>query len=89
MAATKDQDAGFQAVVVLSNSGRMYYRLTAPLTCSMPKARASSRRLFSRCQCCERKQRFPFPIKAHPAAAPKQAAARVDIGTGEIEEGGC
>ena len=88
MAATKDHDAGFQAVVVLNNSGRMYYRPTGKLDVLDAEGKViESADLQSLPVLRERSQRFLFPIKTHLDPGQYKLRARVDIGTGELQEG--
>jgi hypothetical protein len=88
MAATKDHDAGFQAVVVLNNSGRMYYRPTGKLDVLDAEGKTIESADFQSLPVLrERSQRFVFPIKTHLDPGQYKLRARVDIGTGELQEG--
>jgi hypothetical protein len=87
-AATKDHSAGFQAVVVLNNSGRMYYRPTGKLDVLDAQGNIIESADFTSLPVLrERSQRFLFPIKTHLDPGKYQLRARVDIGTGELQEG--
>ncbi len=87
-AAQKDQDAGFRAVVVLSNLGRMYYRPSGKLDVLDADGKTLESEDFQSLPVLrERKQRFLFPIKTHLAPGEYKLRARVDIGTGEVQEG--
>jgi hypothetical protein len=88
MAATKDHDAGFQAVVVMNNSGRMYYRPIGKLDVLDAQGQIIESADFQSLPVLrERSQRFLFPIKAHLDPGQYKLRARVDIGTGELQEG--
>jgi len=88
VAATKDHEAGFQAVVVLNNSGRMYYRPTGKLDVLDAEGKNIESVDFQSLPVLrERSQRFVFPIKMHLEPGQYKLRARVDIGTGELQEG--
>jgi hypothetical protein len=88
MAATKDHEAGFQAVVVLNNPGRMYYRPTGKLDVLDAEGKTVESADFQSLPVLrERSQRFLFPIKMHLDPGQYKLRARVDIGTGELQEG--
>lgn len=87
-AAQKDRDAGFRAVVVLSNQGRMYYRPTGKLDVLDSEGKILESQDFQSLPVLrERTQRFLFPIKTHLDPGVYKLRARVDIGTGEVQEG--
>jgi len=86
--ATKDHEAGFQAVVVLNNSGRMYYRPTGKMDLLDTAGNVVESEDFQSVPVLrERSQRFLFPIKTHLDAGQYELRVRVDIGTGEVQEG--
>ena len=87
-AATTDRDAGFQAVVVLNNPGRMYFRPTGKLDLLDASGKIIETVEFPSLPVLrERSQRFLFPIKTHLDPGQYKLRARVDIGTGELQEG--
>jgi len=86
--ATKDHDAGLQAVVVLSNSGRMYYRPTGKLDVLGANGNTVESADFQSIPVLrERSQRFLFPLKTRLDAGQYKLRVRVDLGTGEVQEG--
>lgn len=88
VASTRDHDAGFQAVVVLNNSGRMYFRPTGKLDVLDAEGKTIESADFQSLPVLrERSQRFVFPIKQRLAAGQYKLRVRVDIGTGELQEG--
>jgi hypothetical protein len=86
---TKDsQEGGWQAVVVLENQGRMYFRPTGKLEVLDAQGKAVETADFPSLPVLrERDQRFIFPIKTKLEAGHYKLRAHVDIGTGEIQEG--
>jgi hypothetical protein len=87
-AATKDREAGFQAVVVLNNSGLMYFRPTGKLELLNAEGKMIQSADFQSLPVLrERTQRFVFPIKDHLNPGQYKLRARVDIGLGELQEG--
>jgi len=88
MPATKEHEAGFQAVVVLNNSGRMYYRPTGKVDLLDAEGNVVESEDFQSVPVLrERSQRFLFPIKTHLDPGQYKLRVRVDIGTGEVQEG--
>jgi hypothetical protein len=88
VAATKDHDAAFQAVVVLNNSGLMYYRPAGKLDVLDAEGKTIESADFQSLPVLrERSQRFVFPIKTHLDPGQDTLRARVDMGTGELQEG--
>jgi hypothetical protein len=86
--AVKGQDAGFQAVVVLSNSGKMYFRPIGTLDVLDANGKTIETDEFQSLPVLrERSQRFVFPLKTHLGPGQYKLRARVDIGTGEVQEG--
>jgi hypothetical protein len=86
--AAKDQDAGYQAVVVMDNPGVMYYRPTGKLDVLDGEGKTVESADFQSLPVLrERSQRFVFPLKTHLDVGQYKLRARVDIGTGEIQEG--
>ena len=87
-AATKDRVAGFQAVVVLNNSGLMYFRPTGKLDLLDAEGKTIESAEFQSLPVLrERSQRFVFPIKQHLDPGQYKLRARVDIGLSESQEG--
>ncbi|PYU69091.1 MAG: hypothetical protein DMG52_29780 [Acidobacteria bacterium] len=88
VAATKDHDAGFQAIAVLNNSGRMYYRPTGTVDVLDVDGNIVESADFQSVPVLrERSQRFLFPIKTHLDPGQYKLRVRVDIGTSELQEG--
>ena len=86
-AAAKDTEV-WQAVVVMQNQGQMYYRPMGKLEVLDAEGKAMETADFPSLPVLrERDQRFLFPIKTHLGAGHYKLRARVDIGTGEIQEG--
>lgn len=80
--------SGWQAVIVMENTGKMYYRPTGKLevlddvgeiveTADLPSLPVLR----------QRDQRYVFPLKTKLEAGRYKLRARVDIGTGEIQAG--
>jgi hypothetical protein len=86
---TKDSKAGgWQAVVVFENQGKMYFRPTGKLEVLNDQGLVVETEDFTPLPVLrERSQRFVFPLKAHLDPGRYKLRARVDIGTGEIQEG--
>jgi len=77
-----------RAVVVLENSGRMFYRPKGTLAVSDPSgALIESHDLTSLPVLPERKQRFLIPLQKITAGQPCVLRVRVELGTREIQEG--
>ena len=85
----KDSDQeGWQAVVVLENSGLMHYRPTGKIEVLDAEGKAVETADFpSLAVLRQRDQRFLFPLKTHLEEGHYKLRVRVDIGTGEIQEG--
>lgn len=82
--ASKD----WRAVVVLENSGRMFYRPAGNLAVLDPAGEVIESHDFTPLPVLpERKQRFLFPLKQVFDGQPVTLRVRVDVGTGEIQEG--
>ena len=77
-----------RAVVVLENSGRMYYRPAGTLTV-LDRAGdvIESHDITPLPVLPERKQRFLFPLEHVSAGQEVTLQVRLDLGTGEIQEG--
>ena len=76
-----------RAVVVLENSGKMFYRPTGTLAVLDPNGAVIEAYDITQLPVLpERKQRFLFPLKVS-AGQPCTLRVRVDLGTGEIQEG--
>jgi hypothetical protein len=86
---TKDsKEGGWQAVVVLENSGLMYFRPTGKLEVLDAEGKAVETADFPSLPVLrERDQRFIFPLKTKLEAGHYKLRVHVDIGTGEIQEG--
>jgi hypothetical protein len=79
---------GWQAVVVLENSGIMFYRPTGKLEVLDAEGKVVETADFpSHPVLRQRDQRFLFPLKTHLTVGHYKLQARVDIGTGEIQQG--
>jgi hypothetical protein len=79
---------GWQAVVVLENSGLMFYRPTGKLEVLDAEGKAVEMAdLPSLPVLRQRDQRFLFPLKTHLEDGHYKLRTRVDMGTGEIQEG--
>jgi hypothetical protein len=79
---------GWQAVVVFENSGLMFYRPTGKLEVLDAEGKAvETAELPSLPVLRQRDQRFLFPLKTHLEEGHYKLRTRVDIGTGEIQEG--
>jgi hypothetical protein len=77
-----------RAVIVLENTGKMFYRPTGTLAVLDPAgAIIESYDLAPLPVLPERKQRFLFPLKKVSAGQPCALRVRLDLGTGEIQEG--
>jgi hypothetical protein len=79
---------GWQAVVVLQNQGRMYFRPVGKLEVLDDKGQVVETEEFTSLPVLrERDQRFLFPLKTHLETGPYKLRVHVDVGTGEILEG--
>jgi hypothetical protein len=77
-----------RAVVVLENTGKMFYRPAGTLAVLDPGGAAIESFEFTPLPVLpERKQRFLFPLKQVAGGQPVTLRVRVDVGAGEIEEG--
>jgi hypothetical protein len=84
----ESKEQGWQAVVVLENSGLMYFRPTGKLEVLDAAGKAVETMDFPSLPVLrERDQRILFPLKTHLEAGHYTLRARVDIGTAEIQEG--
>jgi hypothetical protein len=80
--------ATWQAVVVMENTGQMYYRPTGKLEVLDAQGKTvETAEIPSLPVLRERSQRFLFPLKTHLETGQYKLRALVDIGTGEIQEG--
>jgi hypothetical protein len=88
-APTKEsKEAGWQAVVVLENQGHTYFRPTGKLEVLDAEGKAVETADFPSLPVLrQRDQRFIFPLKTKLEAGRYKLRARVDIGTGEVQEG--
>ncbi|WP_263366718.1 hypothetical protein [Edaphobacter bradus] len=85
---TNDPKGSWQAVVVLENSGRMYFRPTGKLDVVDAEGKTVETADFpSMAVLRERSQRVIFPLKTYLRAGHYKLRVNVDIGTGEIQEG--
>jgi len=79
---------GWQAVLVMENSGKMYYRPVGKLEVLDEAGKTvETADIPSLPVLRERAQRFPLVLKTKLEAGHYKLRARVDIGTGEIQEG--
>ena len=87
-AGNESEPEGWQAVVVLENSGLMYFRPTGKLEVLDAEGKAVETADFPSLPVLrQRDQRFLFPLKTHLEAGHYKLRVRIDIGTGEIQEG--
>jgi len=86
--AKGSKEGGWQAVVVLENQGKMYFRPAGKLEVVDGKNQVVETEEFNPLPVLrERTQRFVFPLKVHLDPGHYKLRAHVDIGTGEIQEG--
>jgi hypothetical protein len=84
----KDTQGGWQAVVVIENSGKMHFRPTGKLEVLDATGKAVETADFpSLAILRERSQRVIFPLKTHLEPGHYTLRVNVDIGTGEIQQG--
>jgi len=82
------QPEGWQAVVVLKNEGRMYFRPTGKLEVLDGEGKALETVDFPSLPVLrQRDQRFLFPLKTRLEAGYYRLRANVDVGAGEIQVG--
>ena len=87
-AGKESEPAGWQAVAILENSGLMYFRPTGKLEVLDADGKAVETADFpSLPVLLQRDQCFLFPLKTHLEAGHYKLRVRIDIGTGEIQEG--
>jgi len=87
-AGKESEPAGWQAVVILENSGLMFFRPTGKLEVLDAEGKAVETADFPSLPVLrQRDQRFLFPLKTHLEVGHYKLRTRVDIGTGEIQEG--
>jgi len=87
-APSNDPKSGWQAVVVLDNPGRMYFRPTGKLEVLDASGQAVETEDFPSLPILpERSQRVIFPLKTQLVPGNYKLRVNVDIGTGEIQEG--
>lgn len=85
---TMSPEVGWQAVVVLENSGWMYFRPSGKLqVLDTDDTVVETLDFVSLPVLPQRSQRFLFPLKTKMAAGSHTVRASVDIGGGEIQEG--
>ena len=84
----ESEPEGWRAVVVLENSGIMYYRPTGKLEVLDADGKVVEAADFPSLPVLrQRDQRFLFPLKTHLDVGHYKLRTRVDLGTGEIQEG--
>jgi len=82
------QSEGWQAVVVLENEGRMYFRPTGKIEVLDGEGKALETLDFPSLPVLrQRDQRFLFPLKTRLEPGHYTLRANVDLGTGEIQVG--
>jgi len=87
-AGKESEPAGWQAVAILENSGLMYFRPTGKLEVLDADGKAVETADFPSLPVLrQRDQCFLFPLKTHLEAGHYKLRVRIDIGTGEIQEG--
>jgi hypothetical protein len=85
---TPGTKAGWQAVVVLENQGKMHFRPTGKLEVLDAAGKAVETVDFPSLPILrERSQRVIFPLKTHLEPGHYQLKVNVDIGTSEIQQG--
>jgi hypothetical protein len=83
-----DSESGLQAVVVLENRGKMYFRPTGKLEVLDAEGSAVETADFASLPVLrERQQRFLFPLKTRLAPGQYKLRAQVDLGTKEVQQG--
>jgi hypothetical protein len=79
---------GLRAVVVLENSGKILFRPTGSVAVLDPDGKVLETYQMTPVPILpERKQRLLFPLKQVAEGQPYSIRVRVDVGTGEIQEG--
>jgi hypothetical protein len=87
-AGKESEPGGWQAVVILENSGLMFFRPTGKIEVLDGEGKVVETADFpSLAVLRQRDQRFLFPLKTHLEVGHYKLRTRVDIGTGEIQEG--
>jgi hypothetical protein len=87
-AGKESEPGGWQAVAILENSGLMYFRPTGKLEVLDAEGKVVETADFPSLPVLrQRDQRFLFPLKTHLEAGHYKLRVRIDIGTGEIQEG--
>ena len=87
-AGKESEPAGWQAVAILENSGLMYFRPTGKLEVLDAEGKVVETADFPSLPVLrQRDQCFLFPLKTHLEAGHYKLRVRIDIGTGEIQEG--
>lgn len=88
VSAASDTETGLQAVVVLENRGKMYFRPTGKLDVLDAGGQTVETAEFASLPVLrERQQRFLFPLKTHLAPGQYKLRAQVDLGTKEVQQG--
>ena len=83
----KDSENTLQAVVVLENRGKMYFRPSGKLELLEASGKSVETADFASLPVLrERDQRFLFPVKTHLAPGQYKLRAQVDLGTKEIQQ---
>ena len=86
--SAREPKGSWQAVVLLENSGRMYFRPTGRLDVMDAEGQTVETADFpSMAVLRERSQRVIFPLKTYLRAGHYKLLVNVDIGTGEIQQG--
>jgi hypothetical protein len=84
---TPSSASGLQAVAVIENSGRMYFRPTGKLDILDVDGKTVETADFASLPVLrEREQRFVFPLKKTLASGKYQLRARVDLGLKEMQQ---
>ena len=85
--AMGDSGSGLQAVAVLENRGRMYFRPSGKLDVLDAEGKTVETADFASLPVLrEREQRFLFPLKTRLAPGKYQMRARVDLGVKEVQQ---
>jgi hypothetical protein len=86
--AKESEGEAWQAVVLLENSGLMHFRPAGKLEVMDAEGKVVETADFPSLPVLrQRDQRFLFPLKTHLEVGHYKLRARVDIGTGEVQEG--
>ncbi len=84
---SKPDDADWQAVVLVENSGKMHFRPTGEFAVLDAEGKVIETAKFNSVPVLpQRQQRFLFPVKSPLTGGPYTLRARVDLGAHDIQE---